>query len=112
MRILPLCIFASITYFMIGEREEEKERRRKRKREAGSVERRRNCRGRRKSISEVSRFSLGFQLDVAKFFIFFLSLNLVSIAASSSAFWVSAGVTVAGLANLLVALTYVVQMVS
>ena len=37
---------------------------------------------------------------------------LVSIAASSSAFWVSAGVTVAGLANLLVALTYVVQMVS
>ena len=36
---------------------------------------------------------------------------LVAIAASSSAFWVSAGVTVAGLANLLVALTYVVQMV-
>ncbi|XP_011408115.2 PREDICTED: ABC transporter G family member ARB_01379-like [Amphimedon queenslandica] len=35
---------------------------------------------------------------------------LVAIAASSSAFWVSAGVTVAGLANLLVALTYVVQM--
>ena len=33
------------------------------------------------------------------------------VVASSSAFWVSAGVTIAGLANLLVALTYVVQMV-
>ena len=54
---------------------------------------------------------LGFQLDIDKFFIYFLGLMLVSIAASSSAFWVSAGVTVAGLANLLVALTYVVQMV-
>ena len=29
----------------------------------------------------------------------FLSLNLVSVAASSSSFWVSPGVTVAGLAN-------------
>ena len=34
-----------------------------------------------------------------KVFHIFLSLNLVSVAASSSSFWVSAGVTVAGLAN-------------
>jgi ATP-binding cassette subfamily G (WHITE) protein 2 len=71
MRILPLCLFAPITYFMIG-----------------------------------------FQIEVDRFFIYFLTLVLVSIAASSSAFWVSAGVRVAGIANLLVALTYVVQMVS
>ena len=52
MRILPLCIFASITYFMIGEREEEKERRRKRKREEGSIERRRKCRERGKRVEK------------------------------------------------------------
>ena len=46
MRILPLCIFASITYFMIGEREEEKERRRKCREKEEGKERRRNCRER------------------------------------------------------------------
>ena len=63
------------------------------------------------SFTIIIFFNLGFQVEVDKFFIYFLGLMLVAIAASSSAFWVSAGVTVAGLANLLVALTYVVQMV-
>ena len=56
-------------------------------------------------------FYLGFQLDVAKFFIFFLTLFLTSFAASAIAFWVSAGVKVAGIGNLLTALCFVVQMV-
>ena len=40
-----------------------------------------------------------FPARCCKFFIFFLSLDLVSVAAFSSSFWVSVGVTVAGLAN-------------
>lgn len=56
--------------------------------------------------------SLGFQVEIIKFFIFFLTLFLTAVAATTSAFWVSAGVKVAGVANLLVALIYVTQMVS
>ena len=54
---------------------------------------------------------LGFQIDVEKFFIFFLTLFLTSFGASAIAFWVSAGVRVAGIGNLLIALSFVFQMV-
>ena len=53
----------------------------------------------------------GFQVDAAKFFIFFLTLFLTAFTASTIAFWVSAGIRVAGIGNLLTALCFVVQMV-
>ena len=58
-------------------------------------------------ISLLSLFR--FPTRHCKVFHIFLSLNLVSVAASSSSFWVSAGVTVAGLAN---SISGYIQMVS
>ena len=54
----------------------------------------------------------GFQLEVDKFLIFTLTVFLTSLAAASTAFFVSAGLKVTGLANLMVALLFVIQMVS
>ena len=68
-----------------------KSRKRKRKREKGNEEK-------RSLISSLSSY-FRFPTRRCKVFHIFLSLNLVSVAASSSSFWVSAGVTVAGLAN-------------
>uniref|UniRef100_A0A1X7UXY7 ABC-2 type transporter transmembrane domain-containing protein n=1 Tax=Amphimedon queenslandica TaxID=400682 RepID=A0A1X7UXY7_AMPQE len=67
MRVLPLCIFTSVTYFMMG-----------------------------------------FQVEVDKFYIYLL--GLICHCCLLLCLLGQCGVTVAGLANLLVALTYVVQM--
>ena len=54
----------------------------------------------------------GFQLEADKFFIYTLTLILTSSVATSIGFAISALVRVAGLANLLIALCFVVAMVS
>ena len=54
----------------------------------------------------------GFQVDVYKFLIFTLTLLLTSLCACGLSFFVSAGVSVFAIANLLVALPYVFMMVS
>ena len=51
-------------------------------------------------------------MDVARFFIFFLGLTLVSLAGAGIAFAVSAQVHTTAIANLLIALIYVISMVS
>ena len=75
---------------MIGEREE-REWKEEGKREKGKEEKRLLI----SSLMSLFRFPT----RRCKVFHIFLSLNLVSVAASSSSFWVSAGVTVAGLVN-------------
>ena len=75
---------------MIGEREE-REWKEEGKRENGKEEKR--------SLISSLMSLFRFPTTRCKVFHIFLSLNLVSVAASSSSFWVSAGVTVAGLAN-------------
>jgi hypothetical protein len=57
-------------------------------------------------------FFSGFQNDVAKFFIFALTMLLVAIAGASLAFFFSATVQVFAIANLMIALCYVFMMVS
>ena len=57
-------------------------------------------------------FILGFQVAADKFFIFFLTLFLTTLAASSIAFLFSAMFRVSGIATLFVAMSFVIQMVS
>ena len=54
----------------------------------------------------------GLQLEVDKFFIFMLTVFLTALASTSTAFFVSAGLKVTGIANLIMALLFVIQMVS
>ena len=54
---------------------------------------------------------LGFQIDVEKFFIFFLTLALLAFSAASLAFAISSRVAVVGVANLLISMMYVLSMV-
>ena len=54
----------------------------------------------------------GLQLEVEKFFIFMLTVFLTALASASTAFLVSAGAKVTGVANLIMALLFVIQMVS
>ena len=54
----------------------------------------------------------GLQWEVDKFFIFMLTVFLTNLASASTAFFVSARFKVTGLANLCVALLFVIQMVS
>ena len=63
-------------------------------------------------ILTLSLSPTGLQIEVDKFFIFTLTVFLTALGAASTAFFVSAGVRVAGVANLLIALMYVIQMVS
>ncbi|XP_033741263.1 broad substrate specificity ATP-binding cassette transporter ABCG2-like isoform X2 [Pecten maximus] len=70
MRLIPVSIFAVITYFMIG-----------------------------------------LQVDVGKFFLYLLSLFLVTLSASGFAFFFSASVRIFAVANLCIALCYVFMMV-
>ncbi|XP_069124330.1 broad substrate specificity ATP-binding cassette transporter ABCG2-like isoform X1 [Argopecten irradians] len=70
MRLIPVSIFAVITYFMIG-----------------------------------------LEVDVGKFFIYLLSLFLVTLSASGFAFFFSASVRIFAVANLCIALCYVFMMV-
>ena len=53
----------------------------------------------------------GFTPDVGKFFIFALGLFLVSLSASAIAFFFSAVVRIFAVANLLIAMAFVVMMV-
>ena len=55
---------------------------------------------------------IGFQPEAANFFIFFLTLFLLTVGASSTVFFVSAGVGVTAVATLLIPLAFVTQMVS
>ncbi|XP_019854880.1 PREDICTED: ATP-binding cassette sub-family G member 2-like [Amphimedon queenslandica] len=61
-------------------------------------------------FSTVAYFMLGFQVAADKFFIFFLTLFLTTLAASSIAFLFSAMFRVTGLATLFVAMSFVIQM--
>ncbi|XP_060063497.1 broad substrate specificity ATP-binding cassette transporter ABCG2-like [Ylistrum balloti] len=70
MRLIPVSIFAAITYFMIG-----------------------------------------LEVDVGKFFVYLLSLFLVTLSASGFAFFFSASVRIFAVANLCIALCYVFMMV-
>ena len=54
----------------------------------------------------------GFQVAADKFFIFFVTLFLTTLAASSVAFLFSALFRVTGIATLFVAMSFVIQMVS
>jgi len=51
-------------------------------------------------------------VDVAKFFLYMLSLFLVTLSASGFAFFFSASVRIFAVANLCIALCYVFMMVS
>lgn len=57
-------------------------------------------------------FSVGLQRSVEKFFIFFLTLALTTTAGAALAFTFSAMVSVFAVANLLVALVFILYMVS
>ena len=54
----------------------------------------------------------GLQLQVDKFFIYFLLINLTNFAAISIAFCISAAVKLASVANMLVTLSYIIAIVS
>lgn len=53
----------------------------------------------------------GFQVAADKFFIFLLTMFMVSLVSASLAFAISARIPVTGVANLLIAMTYVLSMV-
>jgi hypothetical protein len=53
----------------------------------------------------------GFTVDPSKFFIFFLTLLLTSITATSQAYAVSSRLTVVAMANILMALSFIVFLV-
>ena len=55
---------------------------------------------------------LGFQLQVDKFFIFFVTLFLTSLSASSVAFCISGLVRVSAIGSSLIAIAFVIQMAS
>ena len=57
-------------------------------------------------------YFIGFQTDVAKFFIFFFTLFLTSLGASSIAFFFSGLVNATSIAILLIAMSFIIQMVS
>jgi len=57
-------------------------------------------------------FNTGFKKDSLSFAIYLLTMILTTWTASAIAFFISAGVSVFALANLLVAVSYVIQMVS
>lgn len=61
-------------------------------------------------FSSIVYFMMGFQLDPGKFFFFILTLVITAMAASSLAFLVSASVRVFALANILVAVPYLLMM--
>lgn len=58
----------------------------------------------------ITYFMVGFQLEVSKFFIYFLTLGLTSVSATSLAFAISARVSVTAVANLLIAMCFVLSM--
>lgn len=61
-------------------------------------------------FSSIIYFMMGFQLDAGKFFFFVLTLVITAMAASSLAFLVSASVRIFALANILVAVPYLLMM--
>ncbi|XP_052785141.1 broad substrate specificity ATP-binding cassette transporter ABCG2-like isoform X2 [Mya arenaria] len=63
------------------------------------------------SFAAVVYFMIGFESVFDKFSIFFLGLFFVSLAASSISFCISASVRIFAVANLLIAMAYVVMMV-
>ena len=54
----------------------------------------------------------GFQLEVSKFFILFLTLSLTSIAETALIFAISTPLTIAVVANIIGTLAFVIQLVS
>ncbi|XP_041485060.1 broad substrate specificity ATP-binding cassette transporter ABCG2-like isoform X2 [Lytechinus variegatus] len=59
----------------------------------------------------ITYWMIGLQPDVAKFFIYFLTLLLVTFVSSALAFAISSSVSIAGIATLLIAMCYVLMMV-
>ena len=108
MRILPLCIYTVIAYFMVGK-----------------LNTKLSC-----SLTPICVYCQifllitvtsvvkilffvfsGFTVDVSKFFIFLLTLTLTSLTATSQAFAISSRLRVVAVANLLIALSFVLFMV-
>jgi ATP-binding cassette subfamily G (WHITE) protein 2 len=58
----------------------------------------------------IAYFMIGFQIQADKFFIFFMTMFLTSLASSSIAFFFSALVPLSAIASLLIAMCYVFQM--
>ena len=92
-RIVPLLVYCAIAYFMVGK-----------------------CLCLAKDTTSVHvlvLFSLeGLEATVEKYFIFLLTVNLASITSTSIAFAVSAGTGVTAIANLFIAMTFTLSMVS
>ncbi|XP_054773833.2 broad substrate specificity ATP-binding cassette transporter ABCG2-like isoform X2 [Lytechinus pictus] len=59
----------------------------------------------------ITYWMIGLQPEVAKFFIYFLTLLLVTFVSSALAFAISSSVSIAGIATLLIAMCYVLMMV-
>ena len=88
MRFLPAVAFSAISYWMLGQHWP--------------------------SIFTVYIvcIRIGLRSDLLKFAIYLLTLLLTSSAAAATAFFISAGIGVFGLANLCAAMLYVCQMVT
>ncbi|XP_030834888.1 ATP-binding cassette, sub-family G (WHITE), member 2 isoform X1 [Strongylocentrotus purpuratus] len=59
----------------------------------------------------VTYWMIGLQADATKFFLYFLTLLLVTFVSSALAFAISSSVSIAGIATLLIAMCYVLMMV-
>ena len=55
---------------------------------------------------------VGLQEEAGKFFFFLLTLVLVSLTSASIGFAIGAGISILGVANRLIALSFVIQLVS
>ena len=55
---------------------------------------------------------VGLQEEAGKFFFFLLTLVLVSLTSASIGFAIGAGISIYGIANILIALSFVMQMVT
>lgn len=64
------------------------------------------------AFSIITYFMIGLQMDVSKFFIFFLTLFLTTMCGSAICFMMSATVRVFAVANLLCILTFIMMMVA
>ena len=87
LRLIPNLFFAVITYFMIGKYI-------------------------LRTCQLFSFYYSGLQLRADKFFIYTLAIMLTNVAAVSVAFAISALTRLAAIANLLIAIVFVVSMVS
>ena len=92
LRLIPMVPFCLLTYFMIGN----------------------DClfiAALSFNIIMQKLMFVGFQTEAANFFFYFFTLFLLTVGASSTVFFISAGVGVTAVATLLIPLSFVTQMV-